>query len=118
MAPAALIVGDVGQNSLEEIDYEPAGSGGRNYGWRNFEGPAANPDPTAATSMPLAFSPATPPIHTYARGTGSAVIGGYVYRGQSLNAFYQGRYFFADIVKGRIWSMALTLDSAGRSDRE
>ena len=47
--------------------------------------------------------------------TGAAVIGGYVYRGQSLNTFYQGRYFFADIVKGRIWSMALTLDSAGEA---
>jgi glucose/arabinose dehydrogenase len=111
----ALIVGDVGQNSFEEIDYEPAASGGRNYGWRNFEGPGPNPDTTAATSMPLAFSPAMPPVHTYARETGSAVIGGYVYRGQGLNAFYQGRYFFADIVKGRIWSLALTLDSAGEA---
>ena len=112
----ALIVGDVGQNSFEEIDYEPAASGGRNYGWRNFEGPGPNPDPTAATAAcRWRFLRRRRPVHTYARGRGSAVIGGYVYRGQSLNAFYQGRYFFADIVKGRIWSMALTLDPAGEA---
>ena len=34
----ALVVGDVGQGAREEIDYEPAGRGGRNYGWRNREG--------------------------------------------------------------------------------
>ena len=30
--------GDVGQAAWEEVDYEPAGRGGRNYGWRNREG--------------------------------------------------------------------------------
>ena len=34
----ALVIGDVGQSSREEIDYEPRGAGGRNYGWRNREG--------------------------------------------------------------------------------
>ena len=34
----ALVIGDVGQNAFEEIDYEPANRGGRNYGWRNREG--------------------------------------------------------------------------------
>ena len=34
----ALLLGDVGQNAWEEVDYEPAGRGGRNYGWRNREG--------------------------------------------------------------------------------
>ena len=34
----AMVVGDVGQSAREEIDYEPAGRGGRNYGWRNREG--------------------------------------------------------------------------------
>ena len=36
----ALVIGDVGQNAFEEIDYEPPDRGGRNYGWRNREGRA------------------------------------------------------------------------------
>ena len=38
----ALVIGDVGQNAWEEINYEPAGQGGRNYGWRNREGKHAD----------------------------------------------------------------------------
>src|SRR5262245_36732420 len=34
-----MYIGDVGQNSVEEIDFEPAGSpGALNYGWRCMEG--------------------------------------------------------------------------------
>lgn len=33
-ATGAMIIGDVGENTSEEIDYEPAGRGGRNYGDR------------------------------------------------------------------------------------
>ena len=47
-----------------------------------------------------------------ADGTAS-VTGGFVYRGRALGSAFQGRYFFADYVTGRIWSMGLTLDSAG-----
>jgi glucose/arabinose dehydrogenase len=105
----ALIIGDVGQAAFEEIDYEPAGAGGKNYGWRNFEGVNPNPDPNAATSQPLAFTPPTAPIYEYAREGGSAVIGGYVYRGPSLGAF------FADIIKNLIWSVGLSIDSNGEA---
>jgi len=38
----ALVIADVGQGAWEEIDYEPAGRGGRNYGWRNREGAHSN----------------------------------------------------------------------------
>ena len=41
-ATGALIVGDVGQGTREEIDYEPFGAGGRNYGWRMHEGTIAH----------------------------------------------------------------------------
>ena len=34
----ALVIGDVGQKRFEEIDYEPRGRGGRNYGWPRREG--------------------------------------------------------------------------------
>src|SRR5262249_19892892 len=34
----ALVIGDVGQDRYEEVDYEPRNRGGRNYGWRLREG--------------------------------------------------------------------------------
>jgi hypothetical protein len=37
-ATGDLWIGDVGQNAYEEVDFEPAGSGGRNYGWNRREG--------------------------------------------------------------------------------
>jgi hypothetical protein len=40
------------------------------------------------------------------------VTGGFVYRGRSLGNQYRGRYFFADYF-GRVWSLALALDSNG-----
>ena len=101
----ALIVGDVGQGLWEEIDYEPANRGGRNYGWRNREG-AHNFD----TSMPAAFLPLVDPIHEYNHSEGRSVSGGYVYRGTALGHAYRGRYFFADFIQGRVWSLGLAID--------
>ena len=42
-ATGALIIGDVGQDAREEINYEPAGRGGRNYGWYLREGKIPTP---------------------------------------------------------------------------
>ena len=103
----ALVMGDVGQGRFEEIDYEPRGRGGRNYGWRNREGAHDN----IASPSP-AFQPLVDPIFEYARSTGQSVTGGFVYRGRALGAFYQGRYFFADFSAGRVWSIALAIDPA------
>ncbi len=100
----ALVVGDVGQNAFEEIDYEPRGRGGRNYGWRVREGSHPN-----IASPPPAFGPVTDPILDYGRGTGVSVIGGVVYRGPGLGPAFAGRYFYADLV-GRVWSVGLAVD--------
>lgn len=102
----ALVIGDVGQGSWEEIDYEPRGRGGRNYGWRNREG--AHPN---VQSLPPAFGPLVDPIHEYGRTAGASVTGGIVYRGRALEARFRGRYFFADYVSGRVWSLALAVDA-------
>ena len=106
----ALVIGDVGQGRFEEVDYEPAGRGGRNYGWRNREAAHDN-----VTSRPPAFLPLVDPIHEYDHNTGQSITGGYVYRGRSLGAAYAGRYFFADFVQGRVWSIALTIDASGEA---
>ena len=72
----ALIFADVGQNAWEEIDYEPFGAGGRNYGWRNREGAHDN-----VTSRLPAFVPLTDPIVEYSHAVGNVITGGVVYRG-------------------------------------
>jgi glucose/arabinose dehydrogenase len=105
----ALIIGDVGQNRFEEIDYEPRGAGGRNYGWRNREGAHDN-----VTSPAPAYQPLTEPIFEYGRSDGVSVTGGFVYRGNRLGSAYRGRYFFADY-SGRVWSLALSVDEAGEA---
>ena len=101
----ALVIGDVGQDAWEEIDYQPAATGGRNYGWRNREGAHNNVTTVAPTITPL-----REPIWEYSHNAGRSITGGYVYRGRALGANVVGRYFFADFVTSRIWSVALALD--------
>ena len=107
-ATGALIVGDVGQNAREEIDYEPAAAGGRNYGWRHREGLISTP---GVPPGPVGFGPLIDPVFDYGRGRGQAVTGGFVYRGSSLPPRYHGRYFFADYASGRVWSLGLAVDA-------
>ncbi len=58
-----------------------------------------------------AYPPLTDPIFEYSHNGGSASItGGYVYRGSALGPEFVGRYFFADFVLGRQWSLALTVN--------
>lgn len=106
----AMVIADVGQNRWEEIDYEPRGRAGRNYGWRNREGAHAN-----VNSLPPAFTPLVDPIHEYDRNSGGSITGGFVYRGSALGASFRGRYIFADFISSRVWSLGLTLDAAGEA---
>jgi glucose/arabinose dehydrogenase len=105
-ATGALLIGDVGQHSREEINYEPFGSGGRNYGWRVREGRIATPGIPPGTP---AYLPLTEPLLEYEH-EGRSVSGGFVYRGRALGATYQGRYFFADFASARLFSVALAVD--------
>ena len=109
-ATGALVIGDVGQSAREEINYEPVGRPGRNYGWSIFEGRIENP--VNAGRVP-AYLPVTEPIFDYPRSSGQVITGGYVYRGTGLGGFYQGRYFYADCGSGRIWSLGLTIGAMG-----
>jgi glucose/arabinose dehydrogenase len=79
--PGALIIADVGQGAWEEIDYEPAGRGGRNYGWRNREG--AHPNVTSPAPVYNA-SNLIDPVHEYSHSVGQSITGGFVYRGAAL----------------------------------
>jgi glucose/arabinose dehydrogenase len=101
----ALVIADVGQSAREEVNWEPIGAGGRNYGWRVREGRAPYDARSAA-----AFQPLAEPIHDYPRTDGMSITGGYVYRGAALDPRFNGRYFFADFVAGRVYSIGLALD--------
>jgi glucose/arabinose dehydrogenase len=99
----AMLIGDVGQGSYEEVDYQPPGVGGRNYGWRNREGAHAH-----IGSPAPAYQPLIDPISEYDHSVGNSITGGVVYRGLAMGSMYRGRYFFADFVRGRVFSIALS----------
>jgi glucose/arabinose dehydrogenase len=105
-----LYLGDVGQDSREEIDYQPASAApGGNFGWDVLEGTACVVDwdaNGADPSEPSCGDPSLiPPIHEYPHGnTCNAVTGGFVYRGTQVPSL-QGRYLFADFCLDRIWSL-------------
>jgi glucose/arabinose dehydrogenase len=104
-----LWIGDVGQDTREEIDKQPASSaGGANYGWRLREGSIQTPAGGIGGAIPAGY---VPPVYDYghigsggdANYLGNAVIGGYIYRGPDPSL--QGTYFFADEVSGHKWEM-------------
>ncbi|MEO6723300.1 MAG: PQQ-dependent sugar dehydrogenase [Ferruginibacter sp.] len=94
-------IGDVGQGAWEEINYRAAGSTGKvNYGWRCFEGYPSTPG--VADCTPVNY---IPPVYDYPNPPdplGSAVTGGYVYRGSEFPAFV-GYYIATDVYSGDIF---------------
>jgi glucose/arabinose dehydrogenase len=107
-----LAIGDVGQDSFEEIDYLPlAAAAGANFGWNDFEGFApfsgAHPPTPSGTVRPIkAYSSA---------GSACAVIGGYVVRDARLRSLAH-RYVYGDFCTGKIRSLLPRLGGA-RKDR-
>ncbi len=98
-----LWIGDVGQNTYEEIDFQDAGSaGGQNYGWRCREGfhvcPSSNTTGCAASGY---VDPVAEILH--ANGACS-ITGGYVYRGTQYSKLF-GLYLFTDYCNGQIWTI-------------
>jgi glucose/arabinose dehydrogenase len=94
-----LYIGDVGQNSWEEIDFLPAGSpGGTNFGWNIMEGFHPYQGATPANVV------LTPPVVEYGHDMGCSVTGGVVYRGERLPA-WQGVYLFGDYCSGNVWGL-------------
>ena len=98
-----LYIGDVGQNSVEEIDFTPRRSPGlENYGWDIYEGSRRHED-TPRGPGKLRF-----PVYEYANGGDEcSVTGGFVYRGNARPA-ERGRYVFGDYCSGRVWSFRVS----------
>ena len=95
-----LIIGDVGQDQQEEVDYAARGTGaGANYGWSIFEGDRRNKPGNA----PGAVFPVLVARHSQGY---CAIIGGYVVRDRSLPSLY-GRYLYGDLCNPGIRSVSL-----------
>jgi len=96
-----LWTADVGQDSWEEVDFQPAGDpGGENYGWNLTEGK----HPYNGGTPPANW---TRPIHEYSHANGNcSITGGFVYRGAAIPDL-AGEYVFADFCVGRLIAFRL-----------
>ncbi len=98
-----LVIGDVGQSAWEEVNVGGAGS---NFGWPTYEG----------ASNAAGF---TSPAYTYSHASGGASItGGMFLSGSNYPSDYQGRYFFADFIRNRLWYCDLANGDVATNVRE
>jgi glucose/arabinose dehydrogenase len=83
----ALVIGDVGQDTFEEVN---VGGSGANFGWPIHEGPS-----NAAGFVS--------PVHSYNHnGGGASITGGTFATSSSYPQGYQGHYFYADFILNKI----------------
>ena len=111
-----LIIGDIGQNLWEEINWTSwENAKGANFGWNIMEGNHCYDSESFCDTSGI-----TTPVHEYPNNgaylkiligmddkeaTGCSVTGGYVYRGRKNS--YWGTYIFGDYCAGKIWSFKL-----------
>lgn len=96
-----LWIGDVGQDTWEEIDRLTPQQGGANLGWNIREGL----HPFTSTTCTQTGTTLTDPIFNYDHSQGDDTItGGFVYRGTKAPAL-AGLYIFGDFISGRVWEL-------------
>ena len=107
-----LYIADVGQNTWELIQFQPASSkGGENYGWSLREGTHTFPiekEQTGAKAPAIGVMPVAEYSHA---DSGICIIGLGVYRGSEFPSL-TGTYFAGDWGSGRVWG--LKRDAAGK----
>jgi glucose/arabinose dehydrogenase len=95
-----LWIGDVGQNSFEEVDHLTSAQGGSNLSWNIMEGSHCFNPPTGCSTAGL-----TLPVFDYDHTQGDdCITGGHVYHGTKMPAL-AGSYVFGDFISGRMWSL-------------
>jgi hypothetical protein len=112
-----LYIGDVGQDTQEEIDVSTAASGGgkgSNYGWSIVEGADCFPPGTNGCNQAGLVRPVVAYDHGVSDINGCSVIGGYVYRGNAIPSL-RGTYFYGDYCGGWVRSFRLRLGAASES---
>jgi glucose/arabinose dehydrogenase len=88
-----LYIADVGQGTLEEVNFAPLVQPGLNYGWRLMEGTRCfNPTNCDKTGL-------VQPVLEYDHSDGCSITGGVVSRGGALFAL-AGHYFYSDYCSG------------------
>jgi glucose/arabinose dehydrogenase len=100
-----LSIGDVGQDSFDEIDYSATGARGANFGWSIFEGNARFRSGTAPGHVKPVL------VRRLHQNGNCAVIGGYVVRDPSIKAL-SGRYLHGDNCNPAIDSVRLSSKGA------
>src|SRR5262249_55196480 len=99
-----VYAGDVGDRSREEIDVLVKGG---NYQWNDREGSLPLARPRAKTMLGTEQGP----LYEYGHDQGTAVIGGYVYRGRRHAPALAGKSVFGDL-SGRVWALDESPDGA------
>jgi glucose/arabinose dehydrogenase len=95
-----LYIGDVGQDTWEEVDVAPSASGALNFGWPMREGLHAHTND--CVSPP---SNVVEPIAEFEHLDGRcSIIGGHVYRGSAIPSL-RGSYICGDFCNGAIYSL-------------
>ena len=107
-ADGLLWVGDVGEAHAEEVSIARAGA---NLGWPLIEGNLCRGGERQCADL----RDYAPPLATYGREDGCAIIWGGQYRGAAAPQL-AGSYIFGDHCSGRVW--ALTPDGAGGWQRQ
>jgi glucose/arabinose dehydrogenase len=102
-----LWIGDVGQDTIEEIDHATVTQGagkGVNFGWSAYEGTNRfNKDQTPSNAVGPVFE------YTHQATDGCAVTGGYVYRGSAIPAL-AGAYLYSDYCEGGVRAITVSAD--------
>ncbi|HET8762875.1 MAG TPA: PQQ-dependent sugar dehydrogenase [Gemmatimonadales bacterium] len=104
-----LYVGDVGEESTEEINFLAAPiEGGNNFGWPFMEGDGCYQPAVGCETAGLVT-----PVVEYTHINACAVTGGYVYRGRRFPAM-RGTYLYSDFCGG--WIRSFRMTSSGPAD--
>ncbi|MEO7935767.1 MAG: PQQ-dependent sugar dehydrogenase, partial [Dokdonella sp.] len=97
-----LLIGDVGQNLYEEVDFQAAGSVGQNFQWNQCEGLHTYSGGALGCTGPAGSI--KPRIEYSHSGGRCSITGGYVYRGPLVPL--RGQYIFSDYCAGPIYIAA------------
>jgi len=107
-----LYIADVGQNTWEEVDFQPANSkGGENYGWSFMDGTHPFPIEKEQTGEKTPVVGVLPVAEYSHADSGICIAGIGIYRGKDYPSL-DGVYFFGDWGSGRVWG--LERDQAGK----